>query len=457
MRAQGLIDPSPTNTTRDPGAYEVAGQRDLFDATPDATDLSADLPPSLTVTLSLGSQPFQMAVAERLQRDGMLRRVLSFQAGVKIFDPDETEKLKLIRRYRRWEILDRLMWAAWRRLPGNGRAWYMPRVVSTGYADRLASRWVPPAAIFHGWTGNCLACIKRAREHGSIIMIEQATRHPSDWQEAVLQECETFGVRPQDCRARLLAPLVRRMEREFGLADAILVPSRAARTTFEKAGYAEQTIVVNAGVDHHFFSPPSKPVPRDIFRVCFAGRVELLKGLPYLLQAWRELRLPNSELILIGEIALEMHRFLKQWALPNVRVLGQVPQSELAKGYRASHLFVFPSVNEGLARVLFEAMACGLPVVATDRSGADDCITQGVEGNIVPARNVAAVAEAILWHYKNPEASAAMGRAARLRIERQFTLPHYVKRVLGIYRAAVDNPSFSHRAGTSRPYASLPA
>jgi hypothetical protein len=111
----------------------------------------------------------------------------------------------------------------------------MPTVVSTGYADRLASRWVPPAAIFHGWTGNCLTCIKRAREHGSVIMIERATRHPSDWREAVLQECETIGVRPQDCRANLLAPLVRRMEREFELADAILVPSRAAHATFVSA------------------------------------------------------------------------------------------------------------------------------------------------------------------------------------------------------------------------------
>ena len=443
MRVQGLIDPSSTNTTPEYGAPEFAEPRDLFDVTPDATDL----PTSLTVTLSLASQPFQMAVAERLQRDGMLRRVLAFQGGVKIFDPDSAGTLKLIRRYRRWEILNRLMWAAWRRLPGSDRAWYMPTVVATGYADRLASRWVPPAAIFHGWTGNCLTCIKRAREHGSIIMIEQATRHPSDWQEAVQQECETFSVRPQDCRANLLAPLVRRMEREFELADAILVPSKAARTTFENAGYAEQTIVVNAGVDHHFFSPPSEPVSRDIFRVCFAGRVELLKGLPYLLRAWKQLGLPKAELVLIGEIAPEMHRFLKQWALPNVGVLGQVPQAELAKWYRASHLFVFPSVNEGLARVLFEAMACGLPMIATERSGAEDCITQGIEGNVVPARSVEALAEAILWHYTNPEASAVMGKAARARIEREFTLPHYVERVIGIYRAAVEKTSFSHRSG----------
>jgi len=392
----------------------------------------------LSVTLSLGSQPFQMAVAERLRRDGLLRRVLSFPAGVEIFDPDVAEGLKLVRRYRRYRLVNRLMWAAWRRLPGSSRTWNMPMVVATAYADRLASRWVPPAAIFHGWSGNCLACIKKARHHGSIAMIEHVSMHPSDWKQAVLEECETFGVRPRDCRAILPDPLMRRMEREFELADAILVPSRFARSSFERAGYAERTIVVNAGVDHHFFAPPPEAAPRDIFRVCFAGRVELPKGIPYLLQAWNKLGLVQAELVLIGEVAPEIHRFIKQWALPNVRFLGFLSPPELVKWYRASHLFVFPSVNEGLARVLFEAMSSGLPVVATERSGAEDCIAPGIEGNVVPARNVEALAEAILWHYENPAASAVMGRAARSRVERQFMLPHYVERVIGVYRAALD-------------------
>jgi glycosyltransferase involved in cell wall biosynthesis len=396
---------------------------------------------SLSVTLSLGSQPIQKAVADRLQRDGLLRRIVAFPAGVEIFDPTGVEGLQLVRRYRRYRVINRLMWAAWRWLPGSGRAWNLPIVLSTAYADRLASRWVPPSAIFHGWTGNCLTCIKRARQYGSVIMIEQATIHPRHWQDAVLTECERFGVRPRDCRAILPAPLIRRMEREFELADAIIVPSRVARESFEKAGYADRTVVVHPGVEHRFFTPTSRSAPRDLFRVCYAGRVELLKGLPYLLQAWKQLALPKAELVLIGEVAPEMRRIIAQWALPNIRFIGFLSPLELVMWYRASHLFAFPSVNEGLARVIFEAMSCGLPVVATERSGAGDCITQRIEGDIVPAGNVAAMADAIMWHYKNPDGSAAMGRAARSRIERQFTLPHYVDRVTGMYRAALNKSS----------------
>jgi glycosyltransferase involved in cell wall biosynthesis len=393
---------------------------------------------SLTVTLSLGSQPIQVAVAEGLQRRGGLRRILVFSAKVEVFDPDGVEALKLVRSYRRFKFVNRLIWAAWKRIPGSGRVWNMPLVATTAYADRLASQWVPPSTIFHGWTGNSLACIKRARQQGSIILIEHVSMHPREWKETVFAECRRFDVQPGDCRAILPDPLMRRMEREFEMADAILVPSELARRSFERAGLGGRTIVVHAGVDHHFFAPPSEAAPREVFRVCFAGRVELPKGIPYLLQAWNQLRLEQAELVLIGEVAPEIHQFIRRWALPNVRLLGSLPQTELAKWYRASHLFAFPSVNEGLARVLLEAMSCDLPVVATDLSGAEDCITTGVEGHVVTARNTTALAEAILWHYKNQEASGAMGKAARSRIQREFTLPHYVERVVGIYLAQVD-------------------
>ena len=64
-------------------------------------------------------------------------------------------------------------------------------------------------------------------------------------------------------------------------------------------------------------------------------------------------------------------------------------------------MFVFPSVKEGLARVLLEAMATGLPVVATDCSGADDCVTRGVDGTVIPASNADALAAALMWHCEN--------------------------------------------------------
>jgi glycosyltransferase involved in cell wall biosynthesis len=237
--------------------------------------------------------------------------------------------------------------------------------------------------------------------------------------------------------------LIWRLEREYERCDYIIVPSSIARQSFAAAGLFEKAIVVHAGVDHHFFTPPAVFEPQALFRVCYVGRVELTKGVPYLLQAWKQVDLANAELLLVGEIAPEMNSVIQKYALPNVRFSGTLPASRVAECYRTSHLFAFPSVNEGLARVLFEAMASGLPVVATDKSGAEDLITQAVDGTIVPARNPAALAAAILWHYHNPQASAAMGKAARVKVEQQFTLAHYAERMIDVYRsvAEVERPA----------------
>jgi glycosyltransferase involved in cell wall biosynthesis len=69
-----------------------------------------------------------------------------------------------------------------------------------------------------------------------------------------------------------------------------------------------------------------------------------------------------------------------------VRTTGVLTPRELADLYRESDVFAFPSVNEGLAQVLLEAMASGLVVVASDLSGADDCVTEGRDGFIEVAR-----------------------------------------------------------------------
>jgi len=158
----------------------------------------------------------------------------------------------------------------------------------------------------------------------------------------------------------------------------------------------------------------------------------MAKGVVYLLQAWK---LPRAELVLLGEVKPEVQSVLRTYADSTVPMTGFLSLQEVAKCYRESDLFVFPSVSEGLAEVLLEAMATGLPVVATDKSGANDCLEHGKEGIIVPARDVDAMADAILWCYQHREESRAMGKAARARIESEFTLDHCIERQIALYRS----------------------
>ena len=396
-----------------------------------------------TVTLALASQLFQKQVASALQVRGMLKRVHSFGLELEIFDPDGSENLRVVHRFKHYRLANRILWGLWRRTPGSQFSRTLPVILTTAAADWLASQWMAECDIYHGWTSLCLEGIQDAKRRGAITLVENAVMHPREWQRAVLTECDAFGIKPHSCRATLPTLLIRRMEREFEICDHIIVPSEVARCSFETEGCPGKAIVVHAGVDHRFFTPPDAQQPRQPFRVCYVGRVEIAKGVPYLLQAWKKLALPNAELVMIGEVAAETRDLLKELALPNVRFTGLQSLLEVREWYRKSHLFAFPSVNEALARVLFESMACGLPVIATPASGGNDCITEDVDGAIVPARNPEALAEAIRWHYSNPDATIEMGRAARKKIEQRFTVEHYVERIIGVYCAlAARKPNF---------------
>ena len=388
---------------------------------------------TISVTLAIGSDPYQQSLPAALLREGMLRRVLSFRPEPEVADPNGAGSLTVVRRFPAFKLANRVLWAAWRRLPGTGQS-HLPKVATTWLADRLALRFVPPSSIFHGVSGTCLASMRAARRSGAVALLESPTLHLRHWQSEVSIDCERFGVNPRDCSSILPAPLIRRVEREYELCDKIIALSSPARQSFVESGYGQKTLVVLPGVDHVFFTSPPEPKDTGLFRVCYVGRIEVAKGIGYLLEAWTRLRLPRAELLLAGEIRPDVEPLLKVNLNANLMLPGALPLSQVVECYRQSDVLVLPSANEGLGMVLLEAMACGIPVIATDRTGATDVVTEGVDGFVVPARKVEVLAERILWCYEHREQLRAMGAAARIKVEERFTLDHYERRLTEMYR-----------------------
>ncbi len=392
---------------------------------------------NVTVTLAVGAAPWQKTLAASLLKAGMLRRLLTSNPYLEIQDPNGNGSLHEIKRFPLNRIVNGVLWGAWRRLPKGWRP-RSPVMVTVLMRDQLWSRWIPPCSVFHGWMGQSLVSLPAAKRQGARTLVENAGRHPGHFHKAPWEECQRFKIKPSQHSPLLPTALIRRMEREYAICDRIVVPSNLARSSFAEFGLADKTSVVFPGVDEQFFSPGPRQVEpqpqRSLFRVCFAGRLELSKGAGYLLQAWKRLGLANAELVLAGEVRPEMKELLETHARSSVRTAGFLTIEKLVELYRESDLFVFPSVNEGLAQVLLEAMAAGLPVVSTELSGACDCVTEGKEGFIVPARDVDRTAHAIQWCYDHRDETRAMGRAARARIENQFTLEHYNQRMIALYR-----------------------
>jgi glycosyltransferase involved in cell wall biosynthesis len=393
----------------------------------------------ISVTLAVGSAPWQKTLVASLLRAGMLRRVLSSGPYLAIQDPNGEGSLEEIKRFPFFRVVSGLLWGTWRRLPKKWRP-RSPVMVTLLLAEQFWSRWIPPCTVFHGWMGGSLANLHEAKRQGAATVVENPGRHPGHFHKASLEECDRFNIKRRERSPLLPTAMIRRMEREYEICDRIAVPSTLAHDSFAEFGHADKAIVVFPGVDEQFFSPRPQ-TERRLFRVCFAGRVELAKGAGYLLQAWKRLSLPNAELVLAGEVRPEMKTLLQTYADSTVRTTGFLSSRELVERYRESDLFVLPSVNEGLAQVLLEAMASGLPVVASDMSGAKDCVTEGKEGFVVPVRDVDRTAEAILWCYQHRDETRAMGRTARAKIESQFTLDHYNQRMIALYRALAGAPA----------------
>lgn len=403
-----------------------------------------------SVTLCQAAASYQATLPARLAQAGMLRRVLRFGPEMQVLEPDETGRLRLVKSFSLYKLSNQFLWTAWGLLPSRGRP-QLPMVATTWLASCLAAKWLSAGGIFHGLPGLALPSLQLARANGCRTLIENATLHPRHWQREVLHECAQFGISPGACSAVLPPALIRRLEREYDLCDSIIVPSTAARCSFEEFGLAHKAQVVWPGVDHEFFSPPAERVVSPVFRVCFVGRIELSKGITYLLQAWNLLGLPLAELVLAGPIQPDIKPFLKRYAGSTVTVTGALSPREVVNQYHAASVFIHPSPNEGLGLVLLEAMACGLPVIATDRSGAEDCVIHGKDGLVVPARRVNELAEAIWWCFRHRQELPAMGRAARQKIEQGFTRGHYEERQIAVYRSLVATGSAGKRAELRRP------
>jgi len=216
--------------------------------------------------------------------------------------------------------------------------------------------------------------------------------------------------------------------------DYFIVPSDFVKESLIREKISNQKIyVVPFGVDVKKFKPLDNKDDK-LFKVAFAGNINNRKGIPYLIEAWKELNLKDAELNLYGRIYPEVKKYLKDAEKYNIRLHGFV--SNINEELPKNHIFVFPSLLEGSAKVTYEALACGLPIITTFNSGS--IIRDNVEGFIIPTQNVEAIKDKFLYFYNHREQIKIFGKRAR-KLAEKYTWKIYGKRIVEIYKLVSEN------------------
>jgi glycosyltransferase involved in cell wall biosynthesis len=201
--------------------------------------------------------------------------------------------------------------------------------------------------------------------------------------------------------------------------------------------------VIHNGVNLNYFRPAAAPPPGGRQVVLCIARLVPEKDHDTLIAAFALVAAqhPEAELWLVGDgprrqaILRLAHRLL-----PPLRWRLFPGQLDLAPLLQQSRLLVLNSVAEGLPNVVLEAMAAGLPVVATDVGGLSEVVKPGETGWLVPPKDVAALAQAISHLLAHDTLRVAFGQAGRSRVERHFSVPSMVQQHQEVFLRLLDGP-----------------
>jgi len=302
----------------------------------------------------------------------------------------------------------------------SARLWRLPGSIANYIAYNnfvLFDRWIASRIgscdVFVGLSGSGLKTGQLVQQRAGKYVCDRGSSHIRYQDQIVNDEYRRWGVPIKACDERM----IEREEAEYAVADAITVPSEFARRSFLEMGVAaERVFTIPYGVRLDRFRPTVRP-SSDTFEVLFAGTVSLRKGFPYLIEAFQRLRHPRKRLRLAGPVEASAEAVLKRLDLSNVEMLGGMAQQKLAECMSGSHVMVLPSIEEGMALVQAQAMACGCPVISSFHTGGEDLFQDGVEGFLVPIRSPEAIHARLDQFAADPQLQRKMSDAARSRVQ----------------------------------------
>jgi len=304
---------------------------------------------------------------------------------------------------------------------GNRLSRYLRQERTDPILHQMFGRWAArnvnvDADIVYGFSGVMEEFLRMPRRHAQQLrLVVRGSAHIRE-QDRILREEEARVGAKLD---RASDWMIEREEREYALADRVVVLSSFARDSFVRRGFdASRLLLLPLGVNVDQFRPtPDAQAARQqrilsgkALRVLNVGTFSYQKGMQDLVDTARVLA-GRLEFRFVGSKPKETMR-LQQQAQGIIEMIDRVPEAELRTHYEWADLFFFTTLQDGFAAVLRQAAAAGLPILATTNCGAPDFVEEGRTGFILPIRDRTGFIDRLNWCDTNREQLAAMADAA---------------------------------------------
>lgn len=295
----------------------------------------------------------------------------------------------------------------------------------------LQQKYIKNADIFHVRSGSgSNGAILKAKKMGMKVVVDHSIAHPAFMDSQLRAEYRKYNAAFDlglDC------PFWQEIVEECEVADVILVNSQFVKDTFIANGFDENKIrIALQGVRSDFFSIKTDYNLHRPLRILFSGGFGIRKGAEYILRAMCELDKVgfDYELTIVGNY-FGVAPIIEKYTPNHIKLINTVPQEELKQYLRDSDVYLFPSLCEGCASSGMEALAAGLPVIATCESGLP--IENGVDGIIIESKSVKAIVDALLSISRDSSLRESLGRNAARKIATNYTWEKYSEVVVSVY------------------------
>jgi glycosyltransferase involved in cell wall biosynthesis len=276
--------------------------------------------------------------------------------------------------------------------------------------------------------GTFLYALKRLGSNYKKFIGHPLTAHPFTKRKIIMTEAQKRGLKVPALQKDEI-----RMAKEQNYCDFLHVASTYVKNSYISNGFpAEKIQVIPYGAKQGLFFPKNKQNNTNKFTVLCVGNISLLKGQLYLLEAWKKLNLPNSELILVGKLTSNIIPLLDKYRNSYTHY-PFIPHNKLVNLYNSADVFVLPSLNDGFGLVVAEAINCGLPVIVTSNTGAADIVNNGNNGFIIPASSSEIIAEKISFFYNNRKIGIEIKQNSLLNTNKQLKWEDYTDLLIKFY------------------------